>query len=53
MSDKRPLFKHIRNHGALFSELSQYRDAAVSARGYAGYEFHKTPKCLLPKMEQG
>ena len=40
----RPLFKHIRNHSALFSEMSQYRDQAVQALGLTHYAFHKTPK---------
>ena len=44
MTASRPLFKHIRNHTALFSELSQYRNAAVETLGFSGFEFHKTPK---------
>ena len=44
MTASRPLFKHIRNHTALFNELSQYRNAAVDTLGFTGYEFHKTPK---------
>lgn len=44
MTSNRPLFKHIRNHTALFSELSRYRSSAVQALGLSQYEFHKTPK---------
>lgn len=44
MSPSRPLFKHIRNHTALFSELSQYRDNALASLGVENYEFHKVPK---------
>ena len=46
MTASRPLFKHIRNHTALFNELSQYRNAAVKTMGFNGYEFHKTPKFI-------
>jgi len=44
MTSHRPLFKHIRNHTALFSELSRYRNEAVERLGLSKYEFHKTPK---------
>ncbi|WP_338456266.1 hypothetical protein [uncultured Alteromonas sp.] len=44
MTSNRPLFKHIRNHTALFSELSRYRNIAVQGLGLSQYEFHKTPK---------
>lgn len=44
MKTHRPLFKHIKNHTALFSELSAYRHAAVESLGLSGYEFYKTPK---------
>lgn len=44
MNEHRPLFKHIRNHAALFSDLSHYRNAAVAELGFPQYEFHKTPK---------
>ena len=46
MTLERPLFKHIRNHTALFSELSRYRNNAVNALGLVEYEFHKTPKFI-------
>ena len=42
----RPLFKHIRNHTALFSELHRYRDLAVEAQGLKNYVFNKTPKFI-------
>ncbi|GEA05579.1 hypothetical protein KUL42_03400 [Alteromonas sp. KUL42] len=43
MKIERPLFKHIRNHSALFSALSDYRIQAMNELGLHGYEFHKTP----------
>ncbi|MBU3023791.1 hypothetical protein [Aestuariibacter sp. A3R04] len=46
MQPYRPLFKHIRNHTALFSDMSRYRNNAVQALGVTGYEFHKTPKFI-------
>lgn len=46
MSKNRPLFKHIRNHTALFSELCHYRNEAVQHLGFQDYEFHKTPKFI-------
>lgn len=41
MTASRPLFKHIRNHTALFNELSQYRNAAVDTLGFKGMNFIK------------
>lgn len=46
MSTSRPLFKHIRNHASLFTELSQYRDTALDSLGVVNYEFHKVPKFI-------
>jgi len=46
MTSERPLFKHIRNHAALFSELSRYRNYAVQSLGLTEYEFHKTPQFI-------
>lgn len=46
MTSKRPLFKHISNHTALFSALSEFRNDAVARLGFTGYEFHKTPKFI-------
>ena len=46
MSKNRPLFKHIRNHTALFSELCHYRNEAIQHLGFQDYEFHKTPKFI-------
>lgn len=40
----RPLFKHIRNHKALFTELSIFRQDFVTKLGFENYQFHKTPK---------
>jgi hypothetical protein len=49
MTQRRPLFKHIRNHATLFDELSRYRDAAVKNLGCGDYEFHKTPMFVTPE----
>lgn len=42
----RPLFKYIRNHDVLFSELAIIRNHYIESLGYASYIFHKTPKLL-------
>lgn len=42
----RPLFKHIRNHDVLFSELSVIRDEYIASLGFHNYTFHKTPKLI-------
>lgn len=42
----RPLFKHIRNHDALFAELSLLRHDYVAKLGFEHYQFHKTPKFI-------
>lgn len=39
----RPLFKHIRNHYALFAELASCRTGFISQMGFEDYSFHKTP----------
>ena len=48
MAENRPLFKHIRNHDALFSELALLRSEYVSQLGLTNHEFHKTPKFITP-----
>lgn len=48
MADHRPLFKHIRNHDALFSELALLRGEYVTQLGLKHHEFHKTPKFITP-----
>lgn len=40
----RPLFKHIRNHYALFAELANIRTEFSTHLGLDNYHFHKTPK---------
>ena len=42
----RPLFKHIRNHDVLFTELANIRNQFASELGLEGYIFHKTPKLI-------
>ena len=42
----RPLFKHIRNHDALFSKLAEARHAAVAQLTHQNVEYHKTPKLI-------
>lgn len=43
---KRPLFKHIRNHDALFSELALIRNQFMLSLGFNHYHFHKTPMLI-------
>ena len=40
----RPLFKHIRNHTALFAELAGIRDQVALSLNPHFQAFHKTPK---------
>ena len=49
MTLNRPLFKHIRNHTALFNQLASFRDDAVAGCGLNDVEFHKTPKFITPE----
>lgn len=42
----RPLFKHIRNHTALFAELANIRDTYAHGLGMHFDQFHKTPKLI-------
>ncbi len=49
---QRPLLKHIRNHGLVFTELARFRDRTVAAMGLQNYEFHKIPKFLGPNGER-
>lgn len=46
MAKHRPLFKHIRNHEMLFSELAMARNSYVQSLGLTDYEYHKTPKFI-------
>lgn len=47
VSHQRPLFKHIRNHTALFNELATIRNAFVCEQmALSDYQYHKTPKYL-------
>lgn len=44
MSLKRPLFKHIRDHDSLFSELAFHRNHFIEHLGLSSHDYHKTPK---------
>lgn len=44
MATHRPLFKHIRNHDALFSELAIVRNQFAHHLGLCRHDYHKTPK---------
>ena len=44
MTIHRPLFKHIRNHDDLFSELALLRNQFAHHLGLDKHGFHKTPK---------
>ncbi|MFT4654407.1 MAG: hypothetical protein ACJA0G_001582 [Kangiellaceae bacterium] len=46
--NQRPLFRHIRNHSALFAELASIRNQFASQLGMQCDEFHKTPKLIMP-----
>lgn len=46
MLKHRPLFKHIRNHDMLFSELAMARNSYVQSLGLTDYVYHKTPKFI-------
>lgn len=46
MVKHRPLFKHIRNHDMLFSELAMTRNYYVQSLGLTDYVYHKTPKFI-------
>lgn len=48
MNIDRPLFKHIRNHDALFSQLALIRNNYATQLGLVGYDYHKTPKFVTP-----
>lgn len=45
-ANSRPLFEHIRNHDALFSQLALIRNQYAQHLGLEGYDFHKTPKFI-------
>jgi hypothetical protein len=42
----------MRDYGALFAELSQFRDQQVQSLGLLGYEFNKIPKFLSESGER-
>ncbi len=46
MAKYRPLFKHIRNHDTLFSELAMARNSYSQSLGLDNYAYHKTPKFI-------
>jgi hypothetical protein len=46
MAKHRPLFKHIRDHDTLFSELAMARNAFAQSLGLNEYAYHKTPKFI-------
>jgi hypothetical protein len=46
MTKHRPLFKHIRNHDTLFSELAMARNSYAQSLGLTDYVYHKTPKFI-------
>lgn len=46
MSNFRPLFKHIRNHDTLFTELALVRNSYAQSLGLNDYVYHKTPKFI-------
>jgi hypothetical protein len=46
MHKQRPLFKHIRNHDTLFSELAMARNSYAQSLGLNDYKYHKTPKFI-------
>ncbi|MEP1448634.1 MAG: hypothetical protein ABJK37_21190 [Paraglaciecola sp.] len=46
MVKHRPLFRHIRDHNALFSELAMARNSYAQSLGLNDYVYHKTPKFI-------
>jgi hypothetical protein len=50
--NQRPLFRHIRNHSALFAELAKIRNQFVGHLGLPCDEFHKTPKFITPEGQR-
>lgn len=48
MISHRPLFKHIRDHDALFSELAILRNEYAQHIGLVNHDYHKVPKFILP-----
>lgn len=46
MVKHRPLFKHIRNHDTLFSELAMARNSYAQSLGLNDYVYHKTPRFI-------
>ncbi|MDP5031068.1 MAG: hypothetical protein NWQ54_12040 [Paraglaciecola sp.] len=52
MAIHRPLFKHIRDHDALFSELAMIRNDFASTLGLMHHDYHKTPKFVTPEGQR-
>jgi len=52
MAIQRPLFKHIRNHDALFSELAMTRNRYAQSLGLDKHDYHKTPKFVTSEGER-
>ncbi|WP_158965672.1 hypothetical protein [Paraglaciecola sp. L3A3] len=46
MTTHRPLFKYIKNHDVLFTELAIVRNGFVESLGLNNYTYHKTPKFI-------
>ncbi|TAP40269.1 hypothetical protein [Alteromonas sp. KUL49] len=46
MTAYRPLFKYIKNHDVLFTELAMIRNGYAESLGMHNYQYHKTPKFL-------
>lgn len=46
MVKHRPLFKYIRDHDSLFSELAMARNSYAQSLGLTNYVYHKTPKFI-------
>lgn len=46
MAHFRPLFKYIKNHAALFTELALIRNGYAESLGLVNYAYHKTPKFI-------
>jgi hypothetical protein len=52
MATHRPLFKHKRNHDALFSELAIIRNNFVQSLGLTHHDYHKTPKFVTAQGQR-
>tara|TARA_R110002153_G_scaffold94234_2_gene227408 strand:- start:175 stop:1290 length:1116 start_codon:yes stop_codon:yes gene_type:complete len=52
MAIHRPLFKHIRDHDALFSELAIVRNDFAKSLGLNCHGYHKTPKFVTAEGQR-